>query len=327
MGEYKYRSVRAWLFGLGRLISAAAMVCSTTALALSSDEIRRDFPVESGQLLEVEADDADVYITAHEGADVRVEIVRTAQAVDEATEQRMLERHTVDINQKDGRVRIKSRLRPQLQTSKLHIRQFNVRINVLVPWRFDTDLKTADGNVHVEGVDGHLRAHTSDGDIGLKDVQGDLRVDTSDGDLQVSGGGGTLWARTADGDVLLKSFEGPSQVRTSDGRIVATALTRRLRARTEDGDIEVSFLGAIPDSCSIEAGDGNIAIEVDGKQRLSFECKTGDGRIHSSSAFGDKLKSAQQEEDKLDRMQGDLNGGGPLLLVRTADGDINLKKR
>ncbi len=291
---------------------------STPARSVTTDEMHEKFAVSASGKLVVDVDDGDVQISSHDADEVSVEVLRQVRADSEDLERRTLEAHEVRFEQEGDEVRITARTRRDAWPSR-DIRQFDVRFIIRVPRRFDADLKTSDGDVKARDLHGDFKARSSDGDVFLEGLHGKIAIKTSDGDLHIDGGEGELQLKTSDGDIEIKAFKGPLSARTSDGNLHLLDLTKRFDAQTSDGDIEVSLSSTPDGDCRLQTSDGNIKLKVDETMALSFDCKVSDGHIDSDLTLAGNVKKK--------RWQGDFNGGGPLLTIRTSDGNISLGKK
>jgi len=65
----------------------------------------------------------------------------------------------------------------------------------------------------------------------------------------------------------------------------------------------------------LQTGDGNVTLGVPRNLGAHIDASTSDGEVHSTLPLSQSGSS---------RIEGDINGGGPALVVRTADGSIQL---
>lgn len=178
----------------------------------------------------------------------------------------------------------------------------SVQINVKVP-----NLHFSFGNhwvkVHVQvprEVIGDL--HTGDGSIVLRGLHGSLRADTGDGSIKAEDLDGTLEAHTGDGSVHVRGRFDKLQLHTQDGSV----------------DVEARDGSHLQSDWRIQTGDGSVHLSVPKGLAANVEAHTGDGHIQFDMPI--TINGTQNEHS----IQGKINGGGPLLLVRTGDGSITL---
>ncbi len=144
--------------------------------------------------------------------------------------------------------------------------------------------------------------HTGDGSIRLRDVHGPLRVQTGDGSIQGDNLDGTLDARSGDGSVHV------------EGRFDDVQL------HTDDGSVELNVLrgSRMQSDWRVHTGDGSVQLRLPSDLAADVELQTGDGHIGLDMPLS--VTNLQSEHE----IRGKLNGGGPLLTVKTGDGSISV---
>lgn len=142
---------------------------------------------------------------------------------------------------------------------------------------------------------------SQDGSLRLWGIHADSSLESGDGSIEVHDHQGKLRAKTSDGSVMAEGRFEDLMLRTADGRI----------------DCEARDGSKISSGWSIETGDGSVTLRLPQTLSATIDMGTGDGKIHSDLA----LESQQLSESHL---SGRLNGGGPMIRVRTGDGSIRL---
>lgn len=179
-----------------------------------------------------------------------------------------------------------NRVEIQVHVPSLHFSFSNhsVRLELRVPRSLSTDIHTGDGSITLRDVRGALRADTGDGSIHGEDLDGTLDAHTGDGSVHIAGRFDNVQLRTNDGSVELNARNGSRM--QSDWRV--------------------------------QTGDGSVQVSIPHDLAADVELHTGDGRIHLDLPL--MINGTQNEHD----IRGKLNGGGPLLTVRTGDGSISI---
>jgi DUF4097 and DUF4098 domain-containing protein YvlB len=162
----------------------------------------------------------------------------------------------------------------------------HVDIIIQMPREGRVNLRTGDGKIEVAGLKGEMDLHSGDGSENLDAVDGKLRASTGDGHIRASGRFDELELKTGDGHVDVQAAGGSS-------------LAREWR---------------------LETGDGNVSLEVPGNLAADVDLHTSDGRIDLEMPVTTEGKVRENE------VRGKLNGGGPLMTIRTGDGSIHLRK-
>ena len=163
----------------------------------------------------------------------------------------------------------------------------SIRLEVRVPRELTANIHTGDGSIRLRGLHGPLRADTGDGSIQADDLDGALEANTGDGSVHITGRFDNLQLHTQDGSVDLEALHGSKM--QSDWRV--------------------------------QTGDGSVHVRLPSDLAADLELRTGDGRIHLDLPL--TINGTQNEHE----VRGKLNGGGPLLSVRTGDGSITVGSR
>jgi putative adhesin len=176
-----------------------------------------------------------------------------------------------------------------------------------VPRKTDLVVRTSDGSLLVERVEGKLDIRTSDGRIHVIETSGELLADTSDGSVE------------------LEDVAGRVDARTSDGSLRVSGTPSQLRAETGDGSVVVRVRRGVEmtDDWLVTTGDGSISVELPDGFNADIEADPGsDGRTRNDLALINV--SGGTREQRL--LRGRLGNGGHLFRLRTGDGTIRLTK-
>jgi DUF4097 and DUF4098 domain-containing protein YvlB len=173
-------------------------------------------------------------------------------------------------------------------------------------------IETGGGNISVRQCNGKVKASTGGGSIDLSDIGGPAEIDTGGGSIHLNSAKGHVHAETGGGSIELLGVPS-AQVQTGAGGIVVKLVNtggerRDSELETAAGDITVYIASdvAVNVRASVDMGSGH---------RITTEFPD----IHITSEgeqWGPKTLSAE----------GRLNGGGPVLKVRTSTGDVNFKR-
>lgn len=175
-------------------------------------------------------------------------------------------------------------------------------VDVTVPQQVVLSVRNGDGAVDCEPLEGRFTFVTGDGAVRAHGLKGDCEVSTGDGRVTLEGMDGRLRARTGDGHMSASGRFDALDLSTGDGRVEATALAG-------------SKLAA---GWSLETGDGAVMLRVPHDIAALLDARTRDGNINV------QLPITTQGRLNGHSLVGELNGGGPPLRVRTADGSITL---
>jgi|SRR5579872_3045405 len=152
--------------------------------------------------------------------------------------------------------------------------------------------------------------------------QGDANLRTGDGRIEVAGLKGSMYLHTGDGSVTLDGVDGKLNATTGDGHIGANGRFDELEVKTGDGrvDVRATSGSTLASGWRLETGDGSVTLEVPPDLSANVDLHTSDGHIDLDMPVTTEGKIRTNE------IQGKLNGGGSLLMIRTGDGSIHLRK-
>jgi len=200
-------------------------------------------------------------------------------------------------------------------------------------------LKTSGGNIEIYEVNASLSASTSGGDIRVDNTAGDVEVHTSGGDITLRRIQGEVEASTSGGDVRGKGLHGAGRLKTSGGDIRIRDLTARLEAATSGGEVDVEMTltdFSKPHDLSLSSSGGDIRLTIPEElpAKIFAEIRLKDGwhfgkRYDIESDFPLKIDRGKEEERggrSLIRGQGEINGGGDPITLKTRAGNIIIRK-
>jgi DUF4097 and DUF4098 domain-containing protein YvlB len=176
------------------------------------------------------------------------------------------------------------------------------------------EIETGGGSIEVRQCNGRLKVSTGGGSIDLGDVNGPAEIETGGGSIHLSSAKGPVHAQTGGGGIELNGVPSAHAETGAGGIVVKLVNTGGERndslLETSAGDITVYIAAdvAVSVRASVELGNGH---------RITSDFAD----IHISSEGGDRWGGP-----KTLTAEGKLNGGGPVLKIRTSTGDICLKR-
>jgi DUF4097 and DUF4098 domain-containing protein YvlB len=212
----------------------------------------------------------------------------------------------------------------------------------------DMGLHTGGGSIEVHRANGKIVADTGGGSVEIQSGAQGATVETGGGSIEVRQCNGKVKASTGGGSIDLGDIGGPAEIETGGGSIHLTSAKGHVRAQTGGGGIE---LYGVP-SAHAETGAGGIVVKLvnAGSERNDsvLETSAGDITVYIASDVaitiwanvelgnGHRITSdfpdlhirseGDQWGPKTISAEGKLNGGGPVLKVRTTTGDICFKR-
>ncbi len=212
----------------------------------------------------------------------------------------------------------------------------------------DLSIQTGGGRVSIGSVKGTTNATTGGGDIVLVSSDQGAVLEAGGGNIEVKQCGGRLKIESGGGNINVGDVAGPVDIETGGGSIRVASAKGPVHAETGAGRIE---LDGVP-AAHVETGAGGIVVKFvpDGQHSdSSLETSTGDIAVYlppqlniTVRAFIDLGNGHRIQSDfpairvnsvggpwgpKTVTAEGSLNGGGPLLKVRTTSGDITFRSK
>ena len=174
-------------------------------------------------------------------------------------------------------------------------------------------LETGGGSIKVDQCSGKVKASTGGGSIDLGHIGGAAEMESGGGSIRLSSASGAVHAETSGGSIELNGVTS-ARAETGAGGIVAKFVSST-GERTDSvlettvGDITVYLAQDLPITirASIDVASGHT-IQAGDFPGIHVTSEGGD--------YGPKTVTAE----------GQLNGGGPVLKVRTTTGDIVFRR-
>jgi hypothetical protein len=212
----------------------------------------------------------------------------------------------------------------------------------------DLKLETGGGNISIRSAKGKIQAETGGGNVLVLSGEQGVVVQTGGGNMEIKKCLGRVKASTGGGSISLGDIGGPADVETGGGSIRLTSARGRVGASSGAGTIE---LYGVP-SARVETGAGGITVKFinTGAERNDsiLETSAGDITVYIASDVAVSVRASVElgnghhitsdfpdihvasEGDKWSprtlSAEGKLNGGGPILKVRTTTGNISFKR-
>ncbi len=207
----------------------------------------------------------------------------------------------------------------------------------------DLTLRTGGGGIKVASAKGKISAETGGGSVVVVSGMQGAVLETGGGNIEVQHCSGPLKVTTGGGSIELGEIAGPAEIETGGGSIRLSSATGAVRAETGGGSITLNGVTA----ARAETGAGGIVAKfVSGGDRTDSVLETSAGditvylapslnitiRASIDLANGHRIRSDFSEIRVTTEggewgpgtatAEGNLNGGGPTLKVRTTTGDI-----
>ena len=334
---------------------AIALVVSPFLIAAAEDRTKRSVTAQPGGRFVLEAEIGAIKVEPGSSNSVEVEVYRRVDAPSQEESDRILRDFDLELTQQGSEVVargiFKTGWKPQSEVSRngrricrdgkcleyaRYLREFEYR--VLVPRQFSVNLKTSGGSIGVGDLTGEVVARTSGGSLTFGRIDGPINGRTSGGGISLAGGNGKAELHTSGGSIRIGQVSGEVNAHTSGGSIQIERAAGRVVAQTSGGSITVrettgpveaatsggnvtAFLLAQPrESCRLSTSGGSINVHLAGNIGMDVDASTSGGSVSTDFPVTLSGKISRRE------LKAALNGGGPLLHLRTSGGGINIKR-
>ena len=191
-------------------------------------------------------------------------------------------------------------------------------------------LRTGGGHIRVASITGVGRLDTGGGNISLEHAGAGLAVSTGGGEIDIGEASGLIRARTGGGGIRIVKSTGPTELQTGAGSVYLMQVQNAVRATTGAGGITAWFGpdARLTSPCRLAAGEGDIDVYLPKQLAVTVDAQVelgGDHRVVVDPAFPLKVTYGEPDEgSQVVRAEGELNGGGETLILRTVSGNIRL---
>jgi DUF4097 and DUF4098 domain-containing protein YvlB len=277
-------------------IALAVLLSAATAAPARADEWSKTYPISSRADLHVTTDDGDVNIIASDQKQIDAKVTTQGYKIGSSDVR-------IEESQSGDHVTLAVRM-PHMNWSFWGGSHRSIHVELRIPRNLDIEVRTGDGNVTAQPLEGNIRFDTGDGNITATGLKGAISLHSGDGHIEASGLDGSLRVDTGDGHVNIGGRFDALEVKTGDGSIDASA--------TGGSQIKAPW--------SVATGDGHINLRVAADLKADLSAHTGDGSI--TLDFPVTVQGSLSHSD----VRGKLNGGGGELHLTSGDGSIHLEK-
>ena len=320
------------------------VLLAATAIADASVEnhIERSFQVTPGGRLTIDSDRGSIEVRTADHDQVDVKIERKVKKHGKWTVEEVLGDFAIAFDHNDDGVTIRAKHNQEiLRRWGRERNRLRVKFLITVPQRYSVDLKTAGGSISVEDLEGEVRSQTVGGNLQIGKIRGPVWGRTAGGNIEVEGTEGDADVKTSGGKITIGSVEGAVEAKTAGGSIRIDRATGSVNAKTSGGSITVeevmgginaktsggsikAYISRQPEGdCSLETSGGSVTAYLVEGIALDVEARTTGGNVSTDVP----VTTVVQGKISKGRLQGAINGGGPLLKLRTFGGSIHLRKK
>lgn len=182
----------------------------------------------------------------------------------------------------------------------------------------DVNATAGSGSLAFRSAGGAVQASTGSGSITAETVNGAFHATAGSGSIRASGVAGAVTAKTGSGGIdVEQTGKGDVEVSSGSGTVRLRGVRGALRASTASGGVTVE--GELAGDWRLSAASGSVRISLPPGQGFELDAGTGSGRIDVGVPV--------TVSGTIDRrsLRGSVQGGGPVLHVRTSSGSIHIR--
>ena len=324
------------------------------------EDIAETFPVAAGGKLTIDADCGGIDVQSTADNTVSVRIQRAAQIKADRRAAEILKDLDVQITHEASDVKIEAKFTGNAKRWKKRKNDLDVQFDILVPRQYHLDLQTASDDISVVNVTGDVNVETFKAGLRLQDITGRIDAVTVIGNINLKAFNGDTVLQTKGGNITLADGTGDVKAKTSGGNVQAAHIVGAVNAETSGGNVT---LRGSKGGADLKTAGGSIEVENDGPvlaktsggsircqlqetsttQDLLLDLETMGGSINVSlvpdiaATIEAKVLGGSVTTEfpvtveasgtvKPDQLHGTINGGGPLLKLRSVGGNTILRK-
>jgi hypothetical protein len=273
--------------------------------------------VKPAGTLNFDADLANAEITTSDTDTVRIVFIREFKVNSAQEAEEMRQKLSVEMTQSDNSVKVIVRFADDRQQRDRNKVRLDFRI--AMPRKFNLELRTV-GTARVGDLDGTAKASILGGSLKLGNVSGPVTVTTKGGSLSIGDVGGDLEARAAGGSVKAGRIQGSALAVAEGGSVSMEEAGEVVEATAHGGSVKASITKAPRSGCKITANAGSIDLRLPASVSVTIDAACTGGGIHSD------FNIDKNQRNDPTRLKGNINAGGPIVMLRATAGSINVRK-
>ncbi len=292
------------------LIAVVALLSYQKGFAYTGEEsFQRTIPQQEATLLEVKNVNGNIQVSSWVGDSVKIEAVKKVKTPNREKAEKWLKELEIQVVRSDKEISVKT-ISPRRKYHQgfwdfLRGRRvrWSVDYTITVPVNLDLQLDTTNGNVEAGGVKGEVEAQSTNGNVRITEVEG------------------SALGQSTNGSVKIKDIEGDAIARSTNGSVELLGIVGSVQASTTNGSVKTEITSAkLEKDCHLSTTNGSISVNLPADISVDIDARTTNGKVRV------QLPVTIQGEINKRRLQGKINQGGPLLWVRTTNGNITVEK-
>jgi hypothetical protein len=310
---------------LRSFVAASILVAAAGAAHARIDRvIEKSFTVSDTGTLNVSTPGGAITVKPSSGGVVKVIARERIRANSEAEADEILRKLELKLEQSGNDVTASAKY--ESQPMGFHFGSWppvNVDFEVAVPPQFMSDLHTSGGGITVGDLGGRVKARSSGGSIVLGKIGAMVDAHTSGGSITLESAAGDVTLESSGGNISVGRVDGAANLSTSGGSVKIDSVANTVRARSSGGNVRAGIAGPLKEDCSLSTSGGTVRVTVDKTAAFKLDASTSGGTVDADGV----TLTLEKGTHGRNRLVGMVNGGGPLLKLRSSGGDIVVRTR
>jgi hypothetical protein len=281
--------------------------------------VEKTFTVQPGGALHIDTQGGEIRVTPSADSVVKVTARERIRANTDAEADDLLKKLDLTIEQTGNDVSASAKYESEMPG--FHFGSWppvSVDFIVTVPASFSTDLHTSGGGITVGDLAGKVYARTSGGSIKLGKLGGAVDARTSGGSVTLDEARGSAALHSSGGSITVGRVLGSADISTSGGGIKIDSVEGSVQAHTSGGSVRAGITGPLKEDCVLSTSGGSVRVNVDKTAAFRLDASTSGGDVDAEGITITMEKSNRSRS----KLAGSVNGGGPLLKLRSSGGGI-----
>ena len=189
------------------------------------------------------------------------------------------------------------------------------------------DLTTEGGNITVGKAGSFVAVKTGGGQIDFGEVRGSVHAQTGGGGIRVMYVSGPMDVESSGGSICLTRVSGSVRAETGSGTITAWINPESSSVLTSAATHAESAAVSLSGASQLISGEGDIVVFLPRNLAANIEAIVehgGEHRIQADPALALQIAKSAQSNGPMKAVAA-LNGGGPILKLKTTGGKIKLQ--
>ncbi len=192
---------------------------------------------------------------------------------------------------------------------------------VQVPENAVTELRTVNGSITLDDVQGKHFLQNQNGDLVVKGVSGDVQAASTTGNIFLEKLKGNIFAKTVSGDIRIVDNSGEVRVRSVSGAIRATGMDGTLVSATTSGNIITDF-NHVAKGIYLESVSGDIQLTI--PLQNGYEIR---GQAMQFDLAGIRQSSISEQTQNFRERKIVIREGGLPVQLSTVSGQIRVSEK